>query len=125
MEDLDVFTALQLKELKQKNLYKHSEGIVKVTREINEMVKVSYEEGFLMGYEVGKNDESFNVKGKIISNLIKNTDMTDDEIFNIVDLGEDKWREHIEYLREEYEKGKKRGNELISKQDLKGKAKEN
>lgn len=113
MDDLDMFTALQLRNLREENLIKHKDNILKIQADIKDGLDDSFRHGFLEGYHIGKTDERFDVKGRIITNLIKDTRMTDEEIFEVVGLGEDKWIDYIKDLRGKYEEGKRVGIESL------------
>lgn len=108
-----MFTALQLRKLKEEYRDKSSEKVSKIKQDIEDIAKESFQDGFLEGYKVGTSEACFDTKIKIIANLIKYSDMDDKEIYKVVALGEEKWEEHIKYLRENYDRGKEEWREKV------------
>lgn len=110
MEGSEIFNALCYKRLNDENL---ENQLGKFTKFLNNDFKDIIESSFKAGYDEGENmaraNERLMVKGKIVGNLFANTNMTDEEIYEIVGLDEEKWVEHIKYLRGQYEKGKNEG----------------
>ena len=109
MDSTDIMSAFFYKKLKNENLDRHWDKLSQINRDIMDMVEDSFKSGFEEGEKTSRSDESIFVRGKIIGKLFKNTDMTDDEIYEIVGLGEEKWRDYIKYFREQYDKGKEEG----------------
>lgn len=121
MDSSEIFNAMYFKHLKDENLEKQVKKIDKVNQEIIKIIQDSFRNGFNEGENSGRTSERLNVRGKIVGNLLINTDMTDEEIYNIVGFGEENWKEHIKYLRKQYEEGLRIGktksiiSEIINK----------
>lgn len=105
MDSSDVFNALYLKHLKDENLQNQVGKIHKLNREIIEILQDSFRSGFHEGENNGRDSERLNVRAKIVGKLFINTYMTDEEIYKIIGFGEENWKEHIKYLRKQYEEG--------------------
>ena len=105
MDSSDIFNALYLKHLNDENLEKQVKKIDKLNREIIKILQDSFRNGFDEGENSGRGSERLNVTGKIVGKLFINTDMTDEEIYEIIGFGEESWKEHIKYLRKQYEEG--------------------
>lgn len=105
MESSDIFNALYLKQLNDENLQKQVKKIDKVNQEIIKILQESFRSGFDAGENNGRDAERLNVRGKVVGNLLINTNMSDNEIYEIVGFGEESWKEHIKYLRKQYEEG--------------------
>jgi hypothetical protein len=106
MDSTDIIGAFFYKKLNNENLDKHGDKLSKINQDFRDMIEDSFKSGFEEGEKSGRSDESIFVRGKIIGKLFRNTDLTDDEIYEIVGLGEEKWRDYIMYFREQYDKGK-------------------
>lgn len=121
MDNSEVFNALCFKHLKEENLKKQFKRVDKKNEEINKGLQDSFRNGFTEGEKNGRNSERLNVIGKIVGNLFVNTDMTDEEIYKVVGFGEESWKEHIKYLRKQFDEGIRIGklrtliNEIINK----------
>lgn len=113
MDSSDILNALYLKHLKDENLQKQVEKIDKLNREIIEILQDSFRNGFDEGENSGRDSERINVRGKIVGKLFINTDMTDEEIYKIIGFGEENWKEHIKYLRKQYEEGLRIGKTKV------------
>ncbi|WPC42828.1 hypothetical protein [Clostridium sp. JS66] len=110
MEAGDIFNALYYKELNDVNLETQLQKFNElINKDFRDIVESSFKAGFQEGEKMARANERLMLKGKIVGNLFVNTDMTDDEIYKIVGLGEEKWIEYIKYLRGQYEKGKNEG----------------
>lgn len=105
MDNSEIFNAIYLKYLNKANLEKLTKNIDKINEDIINILQTSFRNGFNEGENSGRVSERLNVRGKIVGNLFINTDMTDEDIYNIVGFGEEKWMEHIKYLRKQYEEG--------------------
>jgi hypothetical protein len=105
MDSSEIFNALYLKHLKDENLKKYVKKIDKLNREILKIIEDSFRNGFDKGENSGRSSERLNVRAKIVGKLFINTDMTDEEIYAIIGFGEESWKEHIKYLRKQYEEG--------------------
>lgn len=105
MDSSDIFNALYFKHLDDENLEKQVKKFDKLNKEIIKISQDSFRNGFNEGENNGRDSERLNVRAKIIGKLFVNTDMTDEEIYEIIGFGEESWKEHIKYLRKQYEEG--------------------
>jgi vacuolar-type H+-ATPase subunit H len=110
MDFSDMFNVLYYREVKEENSQKQIEKVIDLVNvNFKEIIESSFRRGFEEGEKYGRNDENVTVRGKIIGKLLSNTTMTDEEIFKIIGLGEEKWKKHITYLRNKYEEGVREG----------------
>lgn len=123
MDSSDIFNALYFKQLNDENLQKQVKKVDKLNREIIKIMQDSFKNGFDAGENNGRTSERLSVRGKVVGNLFINTTMTDDEIYEIVGFGEESWKEHIKYLRKQYEEGlmkkQKKGQKRLLTKKLK------
>lgn len=105
MDNLYFYDTPYFRKLSQQILEKLTEDLNKSSKYINEIAKSSYRTGFIEGEKLGRDDETPNIRERIVRNIFINTDMSDEEIYEIVGFDEVKWIEHIKYLRKEYEEG--------------------
>lgn len=113
MDSSDIFNSLYFKQLKDENLQKQVKKIDKLNLEIIKIMKDSFRSGFDAGENNGRDSERLNVRGKVVGKLLIHTDMTDEEIYNIVGFDEESWKEHIKYLRKQYEEGLRIGKTKV------------
>lgn len=113
MESSDMFNALHFKHLNDENLQKQVKKVDKLNREIIKIMQDSFKNGFDAGENNSRTSERLSVRGKVVGNLFINTTMTDDEIYEIVGFGEESWKEHIKYLRKQYEVGLRIGKTKV------------
>lgn len=105
MDRSEIFNAIYFKQLKGEYLQKQVKKIDKVNQEIIKILEESFRNGFDEGENNGRTSERLSVRGKIVGKLLIHTDMTDEEIYEIIGFGEENWKEHIKYLRKQYEEG--------------------
>lgn len=113
MDSSDVFNALYFKQLNDENLQKQVKKVNKVNQEIIKILQESFKSGFEAGENNGRTSERLSVRGKVVGNLLINTNMSDNEIYEIVGFGEESWKEHIKYLRKQYEEGLRIGKTKV------------
>lgn len=113
MDSSDVSNAIYFKQLKNENLQKHVKKIEKLNNEIIKIMQDFFKNGFDVGENNGRTSERFSVRGKIVGKLLIHTDMTDEEIYNIVAFDEESWKGRIKYLRKQYEAGLRIGKTKI------------
>jgi DNA-binding transcriptional MerR regulator len=103
MNSSDGFNDNYYRKLYEENLEKEMKNVNEINHNIERLIKSSFKSGFNEGNKISISNEIYNIIETIVRNLLMNTDMTDNEIYGIVGFGEEKWIEHIKYLREEYE----------------------
>lgn len=66
---------------------------------------------FKKGYEQGEiyGQEDITLKAKICSKCFSKTNLTNEEIYNIIGFGEEKWKGYILEFRSKFEEGLKEG----------------
>lgn len=108
MDFLDIFNALNYKNLNNENLQLQMEKLLELVNiNFKEIIESSFKKGYEEGEKCGRSNENLIIRGKITGNLFSNSDLTNEEIFNIVGFGEEKWEKDIPYFREQYENAKK------------------
>ncbi|WP_205694156.1 hypothetical protein [Clostridium sp. JN-9] len=110
MDFSNMFDDLYYRKIKEENIQEQMKKVIKLVNiNFKDIIESSFKRGFEEGERYGRNDENLTVRGKITGKLFSNTTMIDEEIFEIIGLGQEKWKEYIPYLRNKYEEGVKEG----------------
>ena len=107
MNESDISNIFYYKRLNNKNLENQLKKFaILLNNDFKEIIESSFKAGFDEGEKMASDNESLTIRGKIIGKLFSTTNLTDEDIYEIVGFGEDKWREYIKYFRGKYEEGK-------------------
>lgn len=110
MDFSNMFDDLYYRKIKEENIQQQMEKVIKLVNiNFKDIIESSFKRGFEEGERYGRNDENLTARGKITGKLFSNTTMINEEIFEIIGLGQEKWKEYIPYLRNKYEEGVKEG----------------
>ncbi|MCB2299895.1 hypothetical protein [Clostridium tagluense] len=108
MDGSEILNAFYYKKLNDENLENQLQKCNEfINNELKDIIENSFKTGFDEGEKTARADENLMVRGKIVGKLFVNTELNDEEIYVIVGLDEEKWREHIKYFRGQFEDGKR------------------
>ncbi|NNU78144.1 hypothetical protein [Clostridium estertheticum] len=80
-----------------------------VNNNFTEIITSSFKEGYKFGESYARKDENITLKAKICSKFFSKSKLTNEEIYNIIGFGEEKWKSYISEFRSKFEEGLKAG----------------
>mgnify|MGYP001585364867 CR=1 FL=1 len=80
-----------------------------VNNNFTDIITSSFKKGYEQGEIYGRENENITLKTKICSKFFSKTNLSNEEIYNILGFGEEKWKGYILEFRSKFEEGLKAG----------------
>ena len=110
MDENSIYDVWNYNKENSDNLQNQISKVMEIVNDnFTDIITSSFKKGYKEGEMYGRSDESQIVKAKICSKLFSNTNLTNEEIYNILGFGEEKWKGYISEFRRKYEEGKIEG----------------